>query len=174
MNGRVLTGAAAMVLALGVSLAPAWADQERQEKGYGGHGYGTHAWAARTMGHHGGTGHFLRHLLKHGQEIGLTDEQVAKLKALQLEMDKTRIKMESDILVAERELAALVEDDKAEIGTIEAKLKQSEALEADLRMAAIKARRDAWALLTPEQREKERAVHEQMRRHHREGHHRQG
>lgn len=170
MKGSLFAGAAVVMLALGLSLAPAWADKDGHEKGYGDHGYRTH----EMMGHHGSTGHFLRHLLKHGKEIGLTDEQVAKLKTLQLELDKTRIKMEADILIAERELAAMVEDDKTDLGVIEAKLKQSEGMEASLRMAAIKAKRDAWALLTPEQREKEQAEHEKMLRHHREGRHQEG
>lgn len=166
MKGRILIATAAAVLALGVGLAPAWADKDRHGKGYGGHG--SHREGHQMMGHHH-TGHYLRHLLTHQKEIGLTGEQVAKIKAIQLELDKTRIKMEADILVAEREVAALVEDEKTDLATIEAKLKQSEAMEAGLRIAAIKARRDAWALLTPEQREKEQAEHEKMMRHHREG-----
>jgi len=71
--------------------------------------------------------------------------------------------------VAERELAALVEDEKADLSSIEAKVKQGATLEVGLRMAAIKAKRDATALLTPEQREKEKAEHEKMMREHRMG-----
>jgi len=121
------------------------------------------------MGHQGGAGHFLRHLLKHQKEIGLTEDQVARLKAIHLELDRTRIRTEAEVLVAERELAAMVQDDKADLAAIEAKVKQSEALEAGLRLAAIKAKRDAMALLTPEQREKERSQHEKMIPHRREG-----
>jgi protein CpxP len=47
-------------------------------------------------------------------------------------------------------------------------VKQSEAFEAGLRLAAIKAKRDAMALLTPEQREKEKSEHEKMIPHRRE------
>ncbi|MEW6545151.1 MAG: Spy/CpxP family protein refolding chaperone [Nitrospirota bacterium] len=155
-------GLMALLLALGLGGQPAWADEGH---GYGkGDGHETH----RLMGHHGGAGHYLRHLLRHQKEIGLTDEQVAKLQALRLDLDRTRIRAEAEIQVAERELASLVKDEKTELATIEAKLKQREELAVGLRMAAIKARRDAAALLTPEQREKEKAEHEKMLRHHRE------
>jgi Spy/CpxP family protein refolding chaperone len=98
--------------------------------------------------------------LKHQKEIGLTDEQVKKLKAIELDYDRTRIKTGAEIHIAERELLALVEDEKADLSALEAKVKQSETLEAGLRIAAFKARRDALAVLTPEQREKARAAHE--------------
>jgi Spy/CpxP family protein refolding chaperone len=119
--------------------------------------------------HHGGTGHYLRHLLKHQKEIGLTEEQVTRLKALSLDLDRTRIKTEAEIQIAERELASLVHDEKADLTAIEAKVTQSESLEAGLRIAAIKARREARALLTPEQRDKEKAEHEKMMDRHRSG-----
>lgn len=128
-------------------------------KGYGGHG----------MGGHSGAGHLIRSLLKYAKGFGLTDEQVAKLKALQLDLDRTRIKTEADIMVAERELQALLEDEKSDMAAIEAKVKQSEELEVGLRMAAIKAKREAKALLTPEQREKLKAAHDRMKGYGKEG-----
>ena len=48
---------------------------------------------------------------------------MTKLKDMQLNLDKTRIKTEADIQVAERELRALTEDEKSDLGAIEAKLK---------------------------------------------------
>jgi Spy/CpxP family protein refolding chaperone len=98
----------------------------------------------------------------------LTSDQVAKLKEMQLNLDKTRIKTEADIQIAERELKALIDEEKSDLGAIEAKLKQSEGLQVGLRLAAIKARRDVLGLLTPEQRSKEKAEHEKMMQQHRE------
>jgi protein CpxP len=165
MKLKLLTGAVAMIAVMfGLSLLTARADIGSEH----GKGYGTHR-SSTMMGHQGGAGHFLRHLLKHQKEIGLTEDQVARLKAIHLELDRTRIRTEAEVLVAERELATMVQDDKTDLAAIEAKVKQSEALEAGLRLAAIKAKRDAMALLTPEQREKEKSEHEKMMRHHREG-----
>jgi Spy/CpxP family protein refolding chaperone len=116
------------------------------------------------MTHHGCVGEHLHHLLKHQKELGLTDEQVTKLKAIGLDTDRAWIKGRADIRIAERELLALLEDNKSDLSAIEAKVKQSEMLEVTLRMVAYKARRDALAVLTPEQREKAKASHERMMR----------
>lgn len=159
---------AASMLGLVLCAPGAWADPDKGY-GHGKDGYGTqgHGSGHGMMGMmHSSTGHLIRHLLKHEKDIGLSAEQVAKLKEMQLELDKTRIKSEADIQVAERELRALIEDEKSDLGAIEAKLKQSEDLQVGLRMASIKARRDVLALLTPEQRAKEKAEHEKMMQQH--------
>lgn len=168
---RIVTVGAASLFAVTLGLASAWANPE---SGYGGgkEGYG-HAGGGRGMGMgmgmmHSSTGHLIRHLLKHEKDIGLTADQVAKLKEMQLNLDKTRIKMEADIQIAERELKSLVEDEKSDLGAIEAKLKQSEDQQIALRLASIKARREVLGLLTPEQRAKEKAEHEKMMERHKE------
>lgn len=168
MKRSMLIGIAAILLAFGGQ--PLWADEpqggpKEQGKGYGEHGGG-------MKGHHGGAGHFLRHLLMHQKEIGLSEDQVAKINTIHLELDKTRIRTEAEIQVSDRELHALVRDDKADLAAIEAKLRQGADLEVGLRLAAVKARRDAMALLTPEQREKEKAEHEKMMQ--KRGEHRMG
>lgn len=154
--------AAALSLALGTS--GAWAE------GYGkeGHAGGGHsAMGGHGMGMmHSSTGHLIRHLLKHEKEIGLTAEQVTKLKEIQLNLDKTRIKSEADIQIAERELKALTDDEKSDLGAIEAKLKQSEDMQVALRLTSIKTKREVLGLLTPEQRAKEKAEHEKMMQQH--------
>ena len=168
MKTQLLIGLAAMVLVFGGQ--PSWADEPHGgDKGQG-KGYGEHDGGMK--GRHGGAGHYLRHLLMHQKEIGLSEEQVGKIKALQLELDKTRIRTEAEIQVAGREMHELIRDEKAELGAIEAKLKQSADLEVGLRLASIKARRDAMALLTPEQREKEKAEHDKMMK--KRGEHRKG
>ncbi len=165
---RVIALGAASVFVLGLGVSGSWAN----EPGYGkeGHRSGSHSpMGGHEMGMmHGGTGHFLRHLVKHQKEIGLSDEQVTKLKDMELNLDRTRIKAEADILIAEREHKALIEDEKSDIAAIEAKIKQSLDHQLALRMAVIKTKRDALALLTPEQREKEKTEHEKMMQQHKD------
>ena len=117
---------------------------------------------------HNSTSQLIQHLLKNEKDIGLTAEQVTKLKEMQLNLDKTRIKAEADIQVAERELRSLTEDEKSDLGAIEAKLKQSGDLQVGLRMTSIKARRDVYALLTPEQRAKEKTEHDKVMQQHKD------
>ena len=162
----IVTLGVASVFALTVGLSTVWAN----EPGYGmeGHGGGGHSsmggYGAGMM--HNSTGHLIRHLLQREQEIGLTAEQVTKLKDMQLNLDKTRIRTEADIQVAEREVKALTENEKSDLGAVEAKVKQSHDLQVGLRMVSIKARRDVLALLTPEQRGKEKTEHEKIMQQH--------
>ena len=174
-----LQGVSAVVMAGAFTLAMGAAAVSANEPGYG-HGSGKDGYGSRGHGlslsgshdmgmMHNSTGHLIRHLLKHEKEIGLSADQVTKLKDIQLNLDRTRIKSEADIQVAERELRALTDDEKSDLGAIEAKLKQSEDLQVQLRMTSIKTRREVMALLTPEQRAKEKAEHEKMMQQHKEG-----
>lgn len=108
-------------------------------------------------------GHYLKHLLKHAKEIGLTSEQVNKLKQMQLDCKRRHIKLDADIKIAKLELHALLEDEQVELSTIHAKVDQLKNVEGELLMEAVKTKREARALLTPEQKEKDRAHHEQMK-----------
>jgi periplasmic protein CpxP/Spy len=118
-------------------------------------------------GHRAMTSHVLRNLLKHQQDLGLTDDQVTKLKVLALDQDRAQIRAHADVQVAERELRALIADEKTELTVIEAKIKERESFEAKLNFLGIKAKRDLYTVLTPEQREKQKAFRDQMRQMHR-------
>lgn len=118
-------------------------------------------------GHAGMTSYVLRNLLKRQQELGLREDQVTKLNALALDQDRAKIRAQADVQVANRELRALVTDEKTELSVIEAKIKERESFEAKLSFMKIKAKRDLYAVLTPEQREKQNALRHQMRQTHR-------
>jgi periplasmic protein CpxP/Spy len=164
-NGmKMLLGVAAGTVLLGMATPFAWADGGAACRG-GGHGFGM---ARHGMSSHGGrTSHVLRNLLKHQQDLGLTDDQVTKLKALALDQDRAKIRTHADVQVAQRELRALVADEKTELSAIEAKIKERESFEAKLSFMGIKGTRDLYAVLTPEQREKQKAIRDQMRQMHR-------
>lgn len=109
------------------------------------------------------SGYYLKHLLKHAKEIGLTPEQISKLKAMQLDFKRTEARLEADVKIATLELHALLEDEKAELNAIQAKVGQLKNSEGACLFAAIKSKHNAMALLTPDQREKDRAHLEQMK-----------
>jgi periplasmic protein CpxP/Spy len=155
---KVLLGVVAGAVLLGVAAPFSWADGGPACRG-GGHTFG--------MARHGMSSHVLRHLLRHQQDLALTDEQVTKLKVLALDLDRTRIRAHADVQVAERELRALVADEKTDLSVIEAKVKERESFKAKLSFMEIKAKRDLYAVLTPEQREKQKAIRDQMRQMHR-------
>ena len=161
---KMLLGVAAGTVLLGITSPFAWADGGSACRA-GGHAFGM---ARHGMSSHGGmTSHVLRHLLRHQQDLGLTDDQVAKLKVLALDQDRAKIRAHADVQVAERELRALVADEKTEMSAIEAKIKERESFKAKLSLMGIKGKRDLYAVLTPEQREKQKAIRDQMRQMHR-------
>lgn len=161
---KILLGVATGTMLLGMTAPFAWADGGTACRG-GGQAFGM---ARHEMSGHGGrTLHILHNLLKHQQDLGLTDDQVTKLKALALDQDRARIRAHADAQVAERELRALVSDEKTELSVIEAKVKERESFEATLSFMGIKAKRDLYAVLTPEQREKQKALRDRMRQMHR-------
>jgi len=153
-------------LILGIGLASAlvaspmaWADD----------GARCHGNKAHMMSRHGGhghgsmTSHLLRHLLKNKQELGLTEEQIAKLRTVALDADRARIRAEAEVKVSERELRAMMWDEKTQLPAIEAKVKEKESFDATLRIIGIRAGRELMGVLTPEQQAKQKALREQYR-----------
>ena len=161
---KMLLGIAAGTVLSGITMTPVWADGGAACSG-GGHAFGM---ARPGMSGHGGwTSHTLRHLLRHQQDLGLTDEQVVKLKGLALDQDRAKIRAHADVQIAERELRALVADEKTALSVIESKVNERESFAAKLSFMRIKAKRDLYAVLTPEQREKQKAIHDRIKQAHR-------
>ncbi|MGH7229077.1 MAG: Spy/CpxP family protein refolding chaperone [Nitrospiraceae bacterium] len=163
---KILLGIAVGTVLFGLTSSLAWADGWSGCRGGRGHAV---EMTRHGMSDQGGTTHrVLHHLLRHQKDIGLTDEQVTKLRTLALDQDRARIRAHAEVMVAERELRALVADEKTELSAIEAKVKEREALEGNLRLIGIKAKRALFAVLTAEQREKQKALLDQIRHSHRE------
>ena len=162
---RKLVGIVMGVLLIGLG-SVAWADGPR---GGGCRDGRASMWGATIHGSHrlGSTAHLLRHLLRDKEEVGLTDDQVAKLRAIALDSDRATIRAEAEVKVADRELRALMWNEQAELAGIEAKVKEREAFEATARIIGIKAKRELMGVLTPEQRAKYKALREQRRHGHR-------
>jgi Spy/CpxP family protein refolding chaperone len=150
-----LVGSAVLVAA---TILPGLADEGHGRK-MGGQMHGGHDQGEEEEH----SAHYLQHLLKHAKEIGLTPEQIGKLKAMQLDFKRTEARTEADIKIANLELRALVEDEQADLSAIKAKVNQLKYEEGALMLAAIKAKRDGMALLTSEQREKDQAHREKMK-----------
>jgi Spy/CpxP family protein refolding chaperone len=85
------------------------------------------------------------------------------MRAVALDADRAHIRAEADVMVSERELRALLWDEKAGLSAIEAKVKEHEGFEATARIIGIKVKRELMGVLTPEQRAKQKALWEQYR-----------
>ena len=142
------------MLIAAMTVFPVFADEGHGQMGHGGHDQD-------EQDNH--DGHYLKHLLKHAKEIGLTPEQISKVKAIQLDFKRSEARLEADAKVAKLDLHALLEDEQADLNAIQAKVDQLKKAEAACLFAAVKSKRSAMAMLTPDQREKDRAVHEHMK-----------
>lgn len=154
MMRRLGFGFLGIAVAVAMTVFPVFADEGHGKKGQGGHG---------QEGQEDPGGHYLKHLLKHAKEFGLTQEQVGKLKALQLDFQRSEARLEADVKIAKLELHAMLEDEQADLTTIQAKVEQLKKSEAACLLSAIKGKRTAMALLTPDQREKDRVHREHMK-----------
>jgi protein CpxP len=152
---QTIVGLTVALLICGFTLSPARADSSSDCRDRG-HAYGM---ARHGMaGHGGGSGHLLHRLLTHQQELGLTQEQITKIRSVALQQDRERIRAQADVQVADRELRSLMWDEKTALTDLEAKVKERVALEAKVEVMDIKARRAVLELLTPEQRDKLKAM----------------
>ncbi len=154
LKAQWVAGIGVSTLVVAMAMGTVFADDGHGKKGHGGHDQ-------EEQDDH--SGHYVKHLLKHAKEIGLTSEQVGKLKAIQLDFKRSEARLEADAKVANLELHALLEDEKADLNVIQAKVEQLKNAESACLFAAIKSKRTAMALLSSDQRDKERAVHEQMK-----------
>lgn len=144
-------------LLIAITVFPVFADE-----GHGKMGHGSHDQEEQD----GYSGHYLKHLLKHAKEIGLTPEQISKVKAIQLDFNRSEARLAADAKVAKLELDALLDDERADLNAIKAKVEQLKKAEAACLFEGIKSKRTATALLTPDQREKDRAHREAMKSEH--------
>ena len=125
----------------------AHAEPEGGMKGEGRHG-------GRDGGMHQFVSHALHSLMGRAKDLGLSDEQVTKLKAINGDYEKAKIRGEADLKLAEVDVQTLAHDEKADMAAIEAAVRKSETAHSNLRIEGIKALRSAAGVLTPEQREK--------------------
>lgn len=88
------------------------------------------------------------------KEIGLNEDQIERLKALQLEHRKARIRMRADIEIGELELKHLLHESEPNRSAIDSKIKAIGDLKTKTRKNTVDAHLDARSVLTKEQMEK--------------------
>ena len=98
MTSKVILNVVAILGLVGWNVPPGFADSEHGYAGGSHHYASEHHCCEEVMGHGKHYAHaadHLRHLLKHQKEIGLTEEQVKKLKAIELDYDRAWIKTDA-------------------------------------------------------------------------------
>ena len=129
------------------------------------HKHGDHGHGAVHGGHHQDAGKFIRHILKFKEGMSLTAEQEQKLRTLKVNYKKDRIKTKAEVELASIDLHEVLKNEKASLADIEKEFGKLHALKTKLYMASIKAKRDAKAVLSAEQRARMDKIHERIKSH---------
>lgn len=97
--------------------------------------------------------------------MSLTAEQEQKLRAFKVAYKKDRIRTKAEVKLASIDLHEVLKNEKASLADIEKEFNKLHALKTKLYMASIKAKRDAKAVLSDEQRARMDKIHERIKAH---------
>lgn len=104
-------------------------------------------------------------LLRHREALGLTREQVDKLKTIRINLVRQTGALRTDLRVGEIELRDMLDDiDKLDLTGAEAKIRALGELRSSLKIAGIKAQVEALSVLSVEQREQAKGLQQQRHR----------
>jgi len=95
---------------------------------------------------------------KHLMGLGLDEKQKEAVKAIQNKEMKAMIQKRANRQIAKVELREILAKDPVDMKAVEAKLKQIEGIETDMRLAHIRTMEDVKELLTPDQKKKMREM----------------
>ena len=93
-------------------------------------------------------------MLSHRQDLDLTPAQVQELERLRAEFQRSAIRGDADLRVAEMDLEMLLKAEPVQLGKVEAKIREIERIRGDLRFGRIRAIEQAKSQLTPDQRKR--------------------
>lgn len=100
------------------------------------------------------------HMTKMMKGLNLDEQQKTSMREIKSRMMKETITKKADLQIAHIELRDLLTQDTVDMKAIEAKVRQLEAMKADMQLSHIKAMEECKTKLTPEQRKKMREMME--------------
>jgi len=93
-------------------------------------------------------------LLSNRETLNLSADQVRKLEQLRDNFQRQAIRNDADLRIVELDIATLLDNEPMDMGKLEHKIRESEKLRTDLRIARIRTIEQARALLTNDQKKK--------------------
>jgi Spy/CpxP family protein refolding chaperone len=89
--------------------------------------------------------------MEHAKQMGLTDDQMAKMKPLHSEMQKKQIRSKADLKIAEIELMEIMEVKDFDLDRATSAVKKIEDIKTAQHLGMLRAMKDMRAILTDEQ-----------------------
>jgi Spy/CpxP family protein refolding chaperone len=93
-------------------------------------------------------------MMKVAKKIGLTEDQMMKMRDVMMNMKREKIKLRSEAELAKLDLKSMMMQDKPDMAAIEQKVMDMSKLKAQMHMAWIKAMMEMKGSLTDEQRKR--------------------
>jgi Spy/CpxP family protein refolding chaperone len=93
-------------------------------------------------------------LLSNRETLNLSADQVRKLEQLRDNFQRQAIRSDADLRIVELDIATLLDNEPVDMGKLEHKIRESEKLRTDLRIARIRTIEQARGVLTSEQKKK--------------------
>lgn len=121
-------------------------------------GKGEHGRKGKRMGKGHGGDHFQMLIHKGKETLGLTDQQVEKIKSLRKNHRKAMVKKEADLKLTKIELEEALHGDNISKSKADALVDKMMKIQAEMKKSSIHLRIDVHKTLTKEQREKMKAM----------------
>lgn len=133
--------------------------QEEMGRGWEDLGRGLREWFSRWGHYFGAWGSkeerpLISMMLDNREKLGLSSEQVKNLEQLRRDFQKESIRREADLRIAEMDLEALLDAQTVDLTKVEPKVRETEHLRADMRLARIRTIEKGKQQLTADQRKK--------------------
>ena len=128
-----------------VFAVPAFSQMDMPMKGHGG-GHGS----MMEMDHMDMMGCDMM-CMEHARHIGLTDEQIAKMRSMHRETQKSQIRSKADLKIAEIELMEIMEVKDFDLDKASSAVKKIGDIKTTRHLEMLKAMKDMRAILTDEQ-----------------------
>ncbi len=103
--------------------------------------------------------HSIANLLRQEKELSLTPEQTEKIKAIQERYAQSKTSREAAYQQSEMEALKLIHDRHSSLSAVESAIQKADQEHSKLRMAGVRALREAGDVLRPEQYAKWRQSH---------------
>jgi Spy/CpxP family protein refolding chaperone len=89
--------------------------------------------------------------LEHAEQMGLTDDQIAKMKPLHREMQRKQVRFEADLKIAEIELIEITEVKDFDLDKAKTAVKKIENIKTAWHLEMLKIMKDMRTIMTYEQ-----------------------
>jgi len=111
----------------------------------GGHGQ------TMEMGKMDKMGDMMGMCIEHAEMMGLTDEQIVKIKHVHREMQKKQARFKADLKIAKIELMEIMEVKDFDLEKARSSVKKMGEIKTAHHLEMLKAMKEMWAILTDEQ-----------------------